>query len=326
MARGEQLGRQWRIIQTLIASRKGISVSDLARDLECHPRTVYRDLEALEIAGFPVFTEKRGAKNIWRIMDSARQHTSVPFTLLELMALYFSRGMLKILEDTVFYDALESLFKKIKATIAPEMAAYLKGVQDSLIVGQKPIKHYGQYKETIQAVNQALLHPKRLKIAYYTMSRNTLTERMVSPYKLWFFDGTFYLIGYCHLRKEIRTFALDRIQAIEASELAFRPSKDLDIDGFMRASFGVFQGEKTVVRIHFSKAIAGYVREKNWHATQKIQSQADGSIIYSAEVAGTQEIKYWILKWGAQAKVLAPQHLAREIEQEATMILSKYQQ
>ena len=58
MPRGDQLARQWKIIQTLITSRKGKSAAELAEDLECHPRTLYRDLEALQVAGFPIYTEK----------------------------------------------------------------------------------------------------------------------------------------------------------------------------------------------------------------------------------------------------------------------------
>ena len=58
MARGDQLGRQWKIIQTLVSARQGKSAAELAEDLECHPRTLYRDLEALQVAGFPIYTEK----------------------------------------------------------------------------------------------------------------------------------------------------------------------------------------------------------------------------------------------------------------------------
>jgi predicted DNA-binding transcriptional regulator YafY len=58
MARGEQLARQWKIIQTLITSRKGKSAADLANEIECHPRTLYRDLEALQAAGFPIYIKR----------------------------------------------------------------------------------------------------------------------------------------------------------------------------------------------------------------------------------------------------------------------------
>ena len=58
MARGDQLARQWKIIQMLVTSRQGKSAVDLASEIECHPRTLYRDLEALQAAGFPIYTAR----------------------------------------------------------------------------------------------------------------------------------------------------------------------------------------------------------------------------------------------------------------------------
>jgi predicted DNA-binding transcriptional regulator YafY len=128
MARGDQLSRQWKIIQTLISSRMGKSAADLAEELECHPRTVYRDLEALQLAGFPIYNEKVEGKHRWSLLDTVKHHIPVPFNLPELMALYFSRDMLKVFKDTVFYESLESLFRKIKTTLPPESVKYMEQV------------------------------------------------------------------------------------------------------------------------------------------------------------------------------------------------------
>ena len=65
MARGDQLARQWIIFQQLMASKYGKTVNDLAADLDCHPRTVYRDLEALQAGGFPLYNEKVNGTNYW---------------------------------------------------------------------------------------------------------------------------------------------------------------------------------------------------------------------------------------------------------------------
>ncbi len=119
MARGDQLGRQWRIIQTLISSRTGKSAAELAEELDCHPRTVYRDLEALQIAGFPIYTERVEGKSLWSLLDTVKHQIPVPFSLTELMALYFSTEMLKVFRDTPFHDSLESLSGKVKATLPP---------------------------------------------------------------------------------------------------------------------------------------------------------------------------------------------------------------
>ncbi len=325
MARGDQLARQWRIIQTLITSRLGKSVTDLAADLHCHTRTVYRDLEALQAAGFPVYTERADGKNLWCLLDSAKHSIPIPFTLPELMALYFSRGMMGILKDTVFYDSLASLFEKIKTTLPHEYIEYLGQVEKSLAVRSKPHTRYGQLRSIIDKISEAAIHKKYIQIDYYAMSRKKNARRKVAPYKIWFFDGTFYLIGHCGLRQDIRIFAMDRIQNFEPTDEAFEIPSDFNIDDFMKSSFGVFQGPPVKVRVWFAADIADYIREKIWHETQNIEMQSDGSIIFEAEVAGTEEIKYWVLKWGAKARVLAPGSLREDLRLEAEAMLKSYE-
>jgi len=324
MARGDQLARQWRIIQTLISSRSGKSVGDLAAILECHTRTVYRDLEALQSAGFPVYTERAGGKNLWCLLDSARHSIPIPFSLPELMALYFSRGMMGVLKDTVFYDSLVTLFEKIKATLPDEYITYLDRVAGSLTVKSKPHPPYGPLRSILDKVGEAAIQKKHIWIDYYALSRKKKTRRKVAPYKIWFFDGTFYLIGHCGLRQDIRIFAMDRIQNLESTDEAFVMPEDFNIDDFMKSSFGVFQGRPAKVKVRFAPEIADYIREKIWHETQQIEAQNDGSIIFEAEVAGIDEIKFWILKWGAKARVLEPESLRNAVRAEAELMARSY--
>ena len=171
MARGDQLGRQWRIIQTLLTSRTGKSAADLAEEMEANPRTVYRDLEALQVAGFPIYTERVDGKNLWSLLDTMKHHIPIPFNLMELMALYFSRDMMKVFKDTVFYDNLESLFNKIKTTLPKESLNYLERTEQVLHLGIKPYKDYGRFKEIINRVNEAAVNKKSVEIVYFTMSR-----------------------------------------------------------------------------------------------------------------------------------------------------------
>ncbi|CAB1058078.1 Transcriptional regulator, YafY family [Olavius sp. associated proteobacterium Delta 1] len=324
MARGDQLARQWRIIQTLISSRQGKSVSDLAQDLSCHTRTVYRDLEALQAAGFPVYTDRVEGKNVWSLLETAKHSIPIPFSLPELMALYFSRGMMGVLKDTVFYDSLISLFDKIKTTLPGEYIEYLNQIEKSLAVRSKPFKQYGQLRSIIDQVSSAAIQKKFVEIDYYTMSRKKKTRRRVAPYKIWFFDGTFYLIGNCGLRENIRIFAMDRIRNLELTDENFEMPEDFNVDEFMKSSFGVFHGEPVRVRVWFAADSAEYIREKIWHETQIIEPQPDGSIIFEAEVAGIAEIKFWIMKWGANARVIEPEPLRAAIRAEAELMVGSY--
>ena len=325
MARGDQLGRQWRIIQTLLTSRTGKSAADLAEEMEANPRTVYRDLEALQVAGFPIYTERVDGKNLWSLLDTMKHHIPIPFNLMELMALYFSRDMMKVFKDTVFYDNLESLFNKIKTTLPKESLNFLDRTEQVLHLGIKPYKDYGRFKEIINRVNEAAVNKKSVEIVYFTMSRKKETRRKVDPYRIWFFNGTFYLIGFCHSREEVRIFALDRIKMLHQTKEPFQIPENFDLDEFLGASFGIYQGEPTRVKIRFSPEVAGYIKEKIWHDSQKLEPQEDGSLLFEAVVAGTQEIMYWVLGWGSHAQVLEPESLKEEICAEAMATLNNYQ-
>jgi len=179
-------------------------------------------------------------------------------------------------------------------------------------------------RSIIDKVSEAAIQKKVIEIDYYTMSRKKKTRRQVAPYKIWFFDGTFYLIGNCGLREDIRIFAMDRIHNIELTDEIFEMPEDFNVDEFMKSSFGVFHGDSVRVRVWFASEIAEYIREKTWHETQNIETLSDGAIIFEAEVAGIAEIKFWILKWGAKARVIEPESLKNEIRLEADAMLENY--
>ena len=302
----------------------GKSAADLAQDLECHPRTVYRDLEALQVAGFPIYTERVEGKNLWSLLDTVKHQIPIPFSLPELMALYFSSDMMKVFRGTVFYDSLESLFQKVKTTLPPESKKFIKNVEQTLHLGMKPYKQYSKFKEIINRVNDAAINKKSIEMVYYTMSRKKESKRKVDPYKIWFFNGTFYLIGHCHVRDEVRIFALDRIKMLHQTKDTFEVPEDFSLDEFIGPSFGVFQGEPIHIKIWFSPDVAGYIKEKIWHESQKIEKHNDGSIVFEAEVAGTEEIKFWIMSWGASALVLEPESLRDDILKETEVIIERY--
>ena len=324
MARGDQLARQWKIFQTLVASRYGKSVRALAKNLDCHQRTVYRDLEALEAAGFPIYCENENGKNHWYLLESARNPMPVPFSLPELMALYFGSDVLKVLKGTVFHDALESVLKKVKSSIPPESVKYLSRVEKSLANRPGPYKNYDRFKETIELINEAVFSGRVIEVLYYTMSRKKSHKRKVAPYRMWFHNGGFYLIGHCKWRDGIRIFAVDRIKRIRLTDDTFEVPEEFDVDAFMRGSFGVFHGKPEKVKILFSADIAEYIKEKIWHESQKLSDRADGSVLFEAEVACTRDFRAWVMRWGARARVLQPEKLRNEIQSEAIEMMACY--
>jgi len=241
------------------------------------------------------------------------------------MALYFGRDMLKVFKDTAFYGSLESLFQKVKTTLPPESIKYLKNVEQTLHLGMKPYKEYCKFKEILNRVNDAAINRKSIEIVYYTMSRKKETRHRVDPYRIWFFNGTFYLIGLCHTRNEVRIFALDRIKMLHQTKETFEVPEDFSLEDFTGPSFGVYQGEPVHIKVWFHPDVAGYIKEKIWHESQQFHPQDDGSIIFEADVAGADEIRFSIMTWGSKAEVLAPASLREDIREEAKLMASRYE-
>jgi len=112
---------------------------------------------------------------------------------------------------------------------------------------------------------------------------------------------------------------------LHQTKMSFEVAQDFDFEEFLRPSFGVYQGEPVKVRIWFSPDAAGYIKEKIWHDNQEIVPQKDGSIVFEAEVAGTEEIKFWVMSWVSKAIVLEPASLREEIRTEAESLLNRYE-
>ena len=322
--RGDQLSRQWRIIRQIEASKNGLTAAQIADLGNVSLRTAYRDLDDLQYAGFPIYTDKDVNGQRWRFIESYASDLPLPFTYSELMSLHLSRDLFKVFKGTVFSEALESLFDKILATLSPDTLAYLDKIQSTFHMGIRPYKNYQRYQELIAQVNQAAMDQHCIEIAYQSLKEDTAVLRKVEPYKIWFYEGTIYIIGRCHLRKEIRTFVLDRVHMLNTLEEAFDIPEKFDFQKYIRHSFKVMHDELYTVRIMISPTWARYVGEKIWHESQMIQKHLDGAIEVIFRVAGLDEIKRWVLGLGPEALVKSPDELKIMVQADLERSLDQY--
>lgn len=322
--RGDQLARQWQLIQRLAKSRYGVHLDALAEDLGCVRRTVYRDLDALMLAGFPVVSEKRDGRVYYRFLDSFRLG-DVPFTPDEILALVFSEDLLRALEGTVFHDSIASAIAKIRAGLSPELGEYLARLGEAFRVLPGPHKSYAHLKDTIQVLHDAVLGQRTLRIRYRTGRTGAVSTRNLDPYRVWYRSGGLYVIGFDHKSGEIRTFAVERIRQVSETGERFTRDPDFDFDQYTAGSFGVIAEPATTVRILFDKRWAGYVEEHTWHPSQQIKKRAGGRVELSMEVGGTADLRTWILSFGSGAEVLEPKTLRDEVVSELAGAIARYE-
>lgn len=183
---------------------------------------------------------------------------------------------------------------------------------------------YKKIDEMFKLIYEATIAKKRLSLNYYSMETKKLSKRIIDPYAFKFNFGIWYLIGFCHLRNEIRTFRIDRIRKIEIIEENFKVPKSFDIDEYFKGSWGIIRGQKIKVTLKFTKEIADFVSECIWHPSQKLTKNKDGILNAEFEVEGLSEIKIWILGFGENVEVLKPEELREELRNTAAKIKEIY--
>ncbi len=324
--RGTQLARQWKIIKLIESHTQGITVAKLANELEVPQRTVYRDLEAIHDAGFPLYTDREGKNSYWKILDTFKKDFPLPLTGTELMALHMSRDLLSVFEGTIFHESIESLFNKVKSALSPNTLRYLENISGRLTVSIGPAKNFSNSKEVIKTLSEATAKRKRVEILYRAISTGRDSKRKVDPYQVWVMNGGFYLIGLCHLRNSIRTFAMDRIKSFKVLDESFHFPKDFNLDEYLQTAFHVMRGDPEKIKVRFSPGAAHVVRERIWHPTQEIRELEDGGLQVSLEVPINYEIVSWILGFGSAAEVVQPVSLRKRIFKELQTAAARYRE
>lgn len=303
----------------------GIGAAELAEEVGVPIRTLYRDLDAIQRGGFPIFVEKKGKFSYWKMLDTFKKLLPLPLTATELLALHTSRDLLRVFNGTIFQESIDTLFGKVRTLLQPETINFVDGVSSSVKIDFGPTRSLLGLTDIINRLSEATFYKKRIKIDYKAISTGSQTLRKVDPYRVWVMNGSFYLIGHCHKRKDLRTFSLDRIHKLNVLDENFKFPKDLDIDAYLRSAFRVMTGDPQNVVVKIDQRAAHVAREKIWHATQHLEEFPDGSVKLSMEVPINYEIISWILGFGSAAEVLRPEALRDRILSEHEKAAIRYE-
>jgi predicted DNA-binding transcriptional regulator YafY len=323
MPRNAEVIRQWSILKELEASRR-VTIDDLATRTGVTTRTIRRDLEALQTAGFPLFDETHDGKRFWTLEQKAfKRLDDTAFTLAELSALYFSRTLVECLSGTPFERDVHSAFHKLAAALTPGMKQFLDRMPLVMQAKAEPGAQATEprTKEVAQLLEATMQH-RRVTMRYHSFSSNREKTYLFEPYRLVFGQGGLYVIGMVPEYGELRTFAVDRVEQLSLTEERFEPL-ELPEDAFAH-SLGVNQGTPENIDVLFAPKIARYVRERVWHPSQEAADTPEGSLRLTLHVVNDWALKSWILGFGGLAKVIAPEALVVEISRELQTALDGY--
>src|SRR5574337_355147 len=229
MARGDQLIRQWRLLH-ILAARGGRTVRDLMEETRCSRRTVRRDLELLQKVGFPIASEQNGRESRYRLIEGSQGAPPVPFTLTELMSLHLGRHLLVPLRGTPVGEAIHTALEKISAALGPTARTFLTDLDQSISARTVQTKDSSRASENLRLLQQALQERRTVEAKYHSFGRDTVTSRRLDPLHLWYQQGGIYLAAYCHTRRQVLTFALERFRQVGVTDDAFEAPREFNLE------------------------------------------------------------------------------------------------
>lgn len=322
---GAQAGRWLSILDRLASSSRGLSIGELAAELNCTPRTIYRDLEALERQlGAPLVHEEsddaEGGRR-WKMMDGTRWKVKLEVTAPELLGLLAAEKIASPLAGTAYGSGLATLAAKVRTRLGEKGRANAQADADAFHT-EPADRTYAARAAVVDVLRRAIRDRVTVEVRYFSLSAGKVATRRVDPYLLRFVDGALYLVGRCRRRDEPRTFLVDRMRSAEPTRETFEAN--LDVDEYLLRGFRGSHGEPAQVTIRFAKAVARLVRERRWHPTQRLVSLPGGDVGLTMRVGGLEEVKRWVLGFGPAARVVGPPELAVAVRVEAERIAALY--
>ncbi|MEN9222827.1 MAG: WYL domain-containing protein, partial [Thermostichus sp. BF3_bins_97] len=293
----------------------------MADDMEVSERTIRSDLEFLrDRFQAPLeFSRTQG----WYYTDQDWRLPTIPLSQGELFALTLGAKMLESYAGSAYAEELRSAINRLAERLPEQAWVDLQQLaQENVLV--RVGAELNVDPQVWQTLEWACQRKQRVWMRYATPGK-PVSERQLDPYVLHFSRNNPYVTGWCHQRQEPRWFRVDRIQDIRLLPEHFEVDPTFDRESHFA---GVFQhevgGVPVAIAIWFDTPTAPYIRERRWHPTQIIDENPDGSLVLRLVVRGLNEVKRWVLYYGAGAKVLEPPELVEMMTHEVTMMQQHY--
>ena len=307
-----------------IDNRESCTPADLSQEFETSVRNVYRDINDLNSAGFAIMFDK--GCNSYRFADPDFTLRDIDLNNNELLALLLGSQIAGSLGKP-FEDAYKSILKKVSRYAGDKTRKRVKDIETiPYFVDIGPAEGFDRIEGQYNAIKEAMDNKHEIEIVYKTMkSPQNETKRIIAPYGLFFHEGLWYVLGYCHLRRDIRTFALDCIRSYRITGRHYNIPPDFNmVDHFKQGWHMIQYGEPVEVVLKFANRYARWIKRRKWHPTQVIEEQKDGSLIFRVTLQGTRELKWWTYHWIPYCQIIAPPELREEVIGEMRAMLEGY--
>jgi predicted DNA-binding transcriptional regulator YafY len=291
---------------------------DLAATFETSKRTIYRDMLALGEAGVPIVSVPgRGYSLMKGYFLPPLSFTTEEATMLLLGSEFMAHNF-----DAQYRAAAQSASRKIEGVLPENPRGEVQYLRSNIRFIVAGMREDGGEVQALQQLRRAIIDRVTVRFQYHARYGSNGGSgdqvREADPYGLAHVGHSWYLVAYCHLRKAMRNFRLERMDNLELLPQTFiRPANfDVGLRSPARQS-GI------TVKIHFDHETSRWARESRWYDTVS-EEETEQGLLVTLKIRQESEIMQWLLGWGRHVRVLEPASLRELIAQEAQVMVEQY--
>ncbi|QBD80263.1 YafY family transcriptional regulator [Ktedonosporobacter rubrisoli] len=291
---------------------------DLAQTFETSKRTIYRDIQALSEAGVPLISVPgQGYSLMEGYFLPPLSFSSEEATMLLLGSDFMARNF-----DAQYRAAAQSAGRKIAGVLPEHLRDEVHYLRESIVFITPGAPDDLDELPKLQQLRRAIIEHTTVRFTYYTRHSQTdePSVREVDPYGLVHYLNRWMLTGYCHMRKDVRHFRLDRLEALEFLPRTFQRQPNYHVIDRSRSQG---QAGDIRVRVLFDVQVARWVREARSFYMTSAEETTEG-LLATLMVRHESEVQQWLLGWGSHARVLEPESLRQSLTEEARKMLQHY--
>jgi predicted DNA-binding transcriptional regulator YafY len=300
-------------ITMMVLNRDRVTARELAEKFEVSVRTIYRDLEAINLAGIPIVSHS-GSQGGYGIMDTFRIDRQF-LTFEDILAMVSTlRGVNSTLENQELDLAIEKIASLLPRHQADEMDRYSKQV----VIDILPLGYTKRQKDRLKTVHQALVEERLLRFEYCN-TKGEKTIRCVEPMTLIFKGYAWYLFAFCRLKSDYRLFRLSRMNHPEILDETFEKKNQTYEDAFKPDLSDPIIAH---LKLRFSPAVRMPVED--YFEPEQIRANPDGSLHVEVSFPEDQWVYSFLLGYGEHVEVLEPPHIRDILREKAKKIQALY--
>jgi predicted DNA-binding transcriptional regulator YafY len=310
-----RLHRILRILR-LLQGEQSYSAGQLALECQISRRTLFRDLQAIEDAGFTVWYDRQvGGYQI-------HQRSFLPpvnLTISEASELFVAASLLDERQGIpLLHDGRDTL-SKLEACLPLDTRLRVLQRTHTTVVHLGPTIRNSTLQPVYDLIQSAIEHGFTLRCHYTSPGDSIPLALHVDPYWLLFHRHAWYVIGHSDYHDRLYTFRLNRLTDVTQTGQTFARPDTCDLADYLGNAWGVMPGDRSYhIQLRFGPAVATEVAEIQWHKTQHLIPQDDGAVLFSATVDGLDEVAWWVHGFGTHVKVLEPEALRLRVAEMAS--------